>query len=103
CYGVYEIVHRRDHTHPGIGPYGRWLRRHHFYHHFVDARCNHGVTSPLWDWVFGTFRTPTTIPVPRRLSMAWLIDAQTGDVRPEFAETFVLAQPRNAAIGAAPR
>ena len=51
-YGVYEWLHRREHTHAGIGPYGRWARRHHFHHHFVDGRTNHGVTSPIWDLVF---------------------------------------------------
>lgn len=90
-YGVYEVIHRREHTHAGIGPYGRWARRHHFYHHFVDARMNHGVTSPLWDLVFGTYREPGTIKVPRRLCMRWLLDSRTGDVVPAYAGTFVLA------------
>ncbi len=89
-YGVYELVHRRQHVHPGIGPYGRWARRHHFTHHFVDARCNHGVTTSLWDHVFGTYRAPKTIPVPRRLCMPWLKDPATGDVRQDWADTFVL-------------
>jgi len=89
-YAVYEIVHRREHTHAGIGPYGRWARRHHFHHHFVDGRSNHGVTSPLWDLVFGTYQRVGQIPVPRRLCMTWLRDPQTGDVRSEHASTFVL-------------
>ncbi len=80
-YGVYEWLHRREHTHAGIGAYGRWARRHHFHHHFVDGRTNHGVTSPVWDLVFGTYRTPAIIPVPRRLCMQWLLDPATGDVR----------------------
>lgn len=91
AYGAYELFHRREHTHAGIGAYGRWARRHHFYHHFVDARFNHGVTSPLWDLVFGTYRRATTIPVPRRLCMAWLVDPRTGAIRAEHARTFVLA------------
>ena len=93
-YGVYEFLHRREHTSAGIGPYGRWARRHHFHHHFVDPRTNHGVTSPLWDLVFGTYRTPTTIKVPARLCMPWLKDARTGGVRAEHAGTFVLAGPK---------
>jgi sterol desaturase/sphingolipid hydroxylase (fatty acid hydroxylase superfamily) len=90
CYAGYELLHRREHTHPGVGPYGRWARRHHFHHHFSDGRKNHGVTSPLWDLVFGTYETPTTIRVPRKLTMAWLVDPATGEVRGEHAGTYQL-------------
>lgn len=89
-YTAYEVLHRREHTCAGIGPYGRWARRHHFHHHFVDPHKNHGVTSPLWDLVFGTYEQPTVIPVPRKLSMSWLVDPATGDVHPAFASTYRL-------------
>lgn len=89
CYLVYEILHRRLHVSAGVGFYGRWARRHHFYHHFVDARFNHGVTSPIWDLVFGTRRTAEVIGVPPRLMMPWLGDPETG-VRPELADTYEL-------------
>ena len=89
-YGAYEVLHRREHTHAGLGAYGRWARRHHFYHHFENARVNHGVTSPLWDIVFGTYRKPGVIHVPDRLCMAWLRDPETGRVRREHAAAFVL-------------
>lgn len=88
-YLAYEILHRREHTHAGIGPYGRWARRHHFYHHFVDARFNHGVTSPLWDLVFGTYRTAEVITVPARLMMPWLGTPETG-IKPELAKHYAL-------------
>jgi hypothetical protein len=91
-YALYEILHRGEHTRAGIGPYGRWARRHHFHHHFVDGRSNHGVTSPVWDFVFGTYQRVGTIPVPRRLCMAWLRDPQTGDVRADQSDTFVLRE-----------
>jgi sterol desaturase/sphingolipid hydroxylase (fatty acid hydroxylase superfamily) len=90
-YGLYEVLHRRDHTHPGVGRYMRFLRRHHFYHHFVDPSTNHGVTSPVWDWVFGTLRAPGVIKVPRKLAMRWLTDRITGQVLPEFAQHYELA------------
>jgi len=89
-YGVYEVLHRREHTHPGFGPYGRWARRHHFHHHFVDARKNHGVTSPIWDFVFGTYQRPSTITVPPKLCMSWLKDPATGGIRAEHSGTFVM-------------
>ena len=89
-YGVYEWLHRREHTHAGIGPYGRWARRHHFHHHFVDGRVNHGVTSPIWDLVFGTYETPGVIRVPAKLCMVWLLDPATGAVRREHAARYQL-------------
>ncbi|MCA9579445.1 MAG: sterol desaturase family protein [Sandaracinaceae bacterium] len=89
-YLYYEVLHRREHTHAGIGPYGRWARRHHFYHHFVDPSVNHGVTSPLWDVVFGTYRAPGVIPVPAKLQMRWLADPSTGDVRAPYAAFYTL-------------
>lgn len=92
-YLTYEVLHRREHTHAGVGPYGRWARRHHFYHHFVDARFNHGVTSPIWDFVFGTYRTTEVIRVPPRLMMAWLGDPETG-VKPELAAHYALKGKR---------
>ena len=81
-YGCYELLHRFAHTRAPRGLYGRWQRRHHFHHHFVDPRSNHGVTSPLWDLVFGTYTPVTaTIRVPRRLAMPWLLRAeQRGDI-----------------------
>lgn len=92
-YGVYELQHRREHTHAGIGAYGRWARRHHFHHHFVDGRSNHGVTSPLWDLIFGTYQRVGTIKVPPQLCMTWLRDPRSGDVRAEYASTFVMRKP----------
>ena len=89
-YVFYEVLHRRVHTAAPRGPYGRWARKHHLLHHFVDARMNHGVTSPLWDLVFGTYRTPATIPVPRRLCMTWLLDPATGDVHAAHAAIYRL-------------
>lgn len=90
-YGAYEVLHRREHTSAGIGPYARWARRHHFHHHFENGKVNHGVTSPLWDLVFGTYEEPTVIHVPRKLCMSWLTDPRTGAIRPEHAATFVLS------------
>ena len=83
---------RREHTHPGFGAYGRWARRHHFYHHFINAKMNHGVTTPIWDLVFGTYRkADVVIEVPSKLAMPWLKDPSTGKAREEFATSFVIA------------
>ena len=88
-YLLYELLHRRAHTHPPRGRYGRWRRRNHFAHHFADPSRAHGVTSPLWDRVFGTRVALEPVRVPRRLAMPWLLDEQ-GRVRAEFASDYVL-------------
>ena len=87
-YLFYEYVHWASHMVAPKTAYGRWVRRNHFSHHFKDARFNHGVTSPLWDMVFGTYRAPGTIRVPRKLQMGWLMDPDTGGIRHEFRNDF---------------
>jgi sterol desaturase/sphingolipid hydroxylase (fatty acid hydroxylase superfamily) len=91
-YAFYEVLHRREHTCAGFGAYGRWARGHHFAHHYSDTRFNHGVTSPLWDVVFRTYRPVQTIRVPRKFVMPWLKDPLTGEVRADFADRFVVAK-----------
>ena len=80
-YGAYELLHRLAHVHEGFTAYGRWARRHHFFHHFHDPAVNHGVTSPLWDLLFGTYVRVGVVEVPERLKMSWLCDPDTGEVR----------------------
>ncbi len=73
AYGYYEYFHWSLHQYAAGSFYGRWARRHHFYHHFHDPRMNHGVTSPLWDVIFGTYRTVSDpVKVPRKLMMRWM-------------------------------
>jgi hypothetical protein len=72
AYGAYEVVHRRIHTHPPRGRYGRWLRRNHLLHHYKSPRGNHGVTSPLWDLAFGSRRPLERVRVPRKTAPVWL-------------------------------
>ena len=92
-YVGYEVLHRRIHTHPPRGPYGRWLRRNHLYHHYKSPRRNHGVTSPLWDRVLGTeLRVEERVRVPRRAAPAWMLD-EHGALRAEFAEDYELVGP----------
>ena len=90
AYVGYELLHRRCHTHPPISAYGRWARKHHFAHHFMYARSNFGVTSPIWDIVFRTHRPVSRVRVPRQKLMDWLVDTETGDIRPEHAEDYEL-------------
>jgi len=51
----YEAVHYRVHfSLSPKGVIGR-QRRAHFHHHFTNNKRCFGVTSPLWDYVFGTY------------------------------------------------
>ncbi len=96
-YLFYEVLHRREHTSAGFGAYGRWARRHHFWHHFGNAQSNHGVTTPFWDMVFGTYEPPKLIVVPDRLKMQWLVDPSTGDLAKRFAGQYQIRRARRAA------
>ena len=89
-YFGYEIAHRRTHTHPPRGRYGRWARRNHLHHHFGSPMRNFGVTSPLWDRLLGSYDEPGVVTVPRRMAPRWLID-ETGEVRTEFAADYSVA------------
>lgn len=88
-YFFYEYQHASAHLRPPSGRYGAWVRSHHFHHHFGHPMANHGVTSPLWDHVFGTYQEPSRVRVPRRLALPWLID-RSGELRPEFADRYEL-------------
>ncbi|MGH0037472.1 MAG: sterol desaturase family protein [Myxococcota bacterium] len=91
-YLTYEVLHRRAHTHPPRGVYGRWMRRNHFAHHFMDPRLAQGVTVPIWDVVFGTTLEVGKVRVPRRLAMPWLVDEQR-ELRPAFEADYELVGP----------
>lgn len=74
----YERLHRATHVRGPRNRYGAWARQHHLHHHFMSPHTNHGVTSPLWDWVFGTLAASEPVRVPRRQihCFAWLVDEQ---------------------------
>ncbi len=94
AYGFYDWIHFRAHRRPVAHPYERWVRRHHFHHHFGHPMANHGVTTPVWDIVFGTYeRVEGPVAVPRRLAMRWLCD-DAGNVRPEYAPDYRLVGTR---------
>jgi len=93
-YATYEFLHRRAHTHGPNGRYGRWMRKHHFHHHFHNPKVNHGVTSPLWDRVRHTYEAPSQVRVPEKHAMPWLVDPESGEVRPEHANDYVLVKKK---------
>jgi len=93
-YSAYEMLHRRAHTHGPKNRYGRWMRKHHFHHHFHNPKVNHGVTSPIWDHLRRTHETPSQVRVPEKHAMPWLVDPVTGEVRDELAEDYVLVKKK---------
>lgn len=93
AYTSYEVLHRLIHVRGPRGPYSRLVRRHHLHHHFAAPKKNHGVTSPVWDLVFGTFERPERVRVPERHAMIWLLDG-SGEVRPELAADYELRRRR---------
>jgi hypothetical protein len=94
AYMFYEFTHYWDHVAPPRTRFGRWSRKHHFYHHFHDASVNHGVTAVVWDVLFRTNQPTGQIHVPRKWAMPWLVDAQTGEIHPEFRNDYVLTDKR---------
>ena len=98
-YGFYDWMHFRAHRRtyfrlPIAARYERQLRRHHFHHHFGHPMRNHTVTIPLCDILFGTLdHIEGPVRVPRRLAMVWLVD-ESGDLRPEHANDYVLVGTR---------
>lgn len=61
CFTAYDVVHYAHHL---PTPYLPILRRRHMLHHFRDPDANFGVTTSLWDRVFGTLRSEGA-PPPR--------------------------------------
>lgn len=53
-YFLYEWVHYSAHFGQARGPLMKYWKAYHLKHHFKDPRGNFGVTSPLWDWIFGS-------------------------------------------------
>ena len=92
-YTFYELVHRRIHTHAPVNGYARFVRMHHLYHHFHSARSNHGVTSHIWDVVFGTYVKTEQVRIPAKKAMVWLCD-EAGEVKAPFSADYVLSGKR---------
>ena len=55
-YLWYDIGHYMWHNMKPRTAVGRYLRAYHLVHHFKTPNARYGVSSPLWDYVFGTTR-----------------------------------------------
>jgi sterol desaturase/sphingolipid hydroxylase (fatty acid hydroxylase superfamily) len=93
-WSTYEWLHQSIHVNGPRSAYSRWAARHHLSHHFNRPNSNHGVTTPIWDLVFGTYAPAERVRVPKRscASVPWLasaFDGRTG--RHEFLSDYELA------------
>jgi sterol desaturase/sphingolipid hydroxylase (fatty acid hydroxylase superfamily) len=53
-YLIYDYIHYSTHHFPMRNPVAKYLKHYHLKHHFSGEQGRYGVSSPLWDWVFGT-------------------------------------------------
>ncbi len=53
-YLFYDTLHYATHHFPMQSPLFAWLKKYHLRHHYQDDEAGFGVTSPLWDYAFGT-------------------------------------------------
>ena len=53
-YLIYDIMHYATHHFPMRSGVLRYLKRYHMQHHYKTPDMRYGVSSPLWDIVFGT-------------------------------------------------
>jgi len=53
-YLAYDGTHYAVHHFRMGSRWGRWIKRYHMIHHHTGVDARYGVSSPLWDWVFGT-------------------------------------------------
>lgn len=53
-YLFYDMTHYMLHHAKFNSPFWRKLKQHHMLHHYDDATKGYGVTSDLWDKIFGS-------------------------------------------------
>ena len=53
-YAIYLFVHYKIHTTKAPKNIVKYLWVHHFFHHYKYEDKAYGVSSPLWDIIFGT-------------------------------------------------
>lgn len=53
-YVIYDMIHYSTHHIPMKKGYLRLIRQQHMHHHFQTPDQRFGVTSPIWDYAFGT-------------------------------------------------
>lgn len=57
-YLCYDYIHYATHHFAMTSKVGRYLRKYHLQHHYSSEASKYGVSSPLWDYIFGTVQGP---------------------------------------------
>src|SRR5256885_108142 len=65
-YLFYDMIHYATHHFSIKRGVWLWLKKYHMRHHYDDDHVGYGVSSPLWDYVFGT-RAPRSDASPNSL------------------------------------
>jgi len=60
-YLCYDYIHYATHHFPMTSPIGKYLRKYHLQHHYSGEKSKYGVSSPVWDYIFGTVTGPKDI------------------------------------------
>ncbi len=55
-YVCYDMLHYATHHFPMKRGLWLWLKQYHLRHHYKDDHVGYGISSPLWDYIFGTSR-----------------------------------------------
>lgn len=55
-YICYDMLHYATHHFPMKRGLWLWLKQYHLRHHYKNDDAGFGISSPLWDYVFGTTR-----------------------------------------------
>lgn len=96
---LYEWLHQDIHVTGPRNGYGRWAAKHHLSHHFVRPDRNHGVTTPLWDLLFGTYQRVDKVAIRRKDAeyLPWIAKAIASPTPPAYAADYEIREPRSAA------
>ena len=65
-YLCYDWMHYYTHHGRPRHAFGKFMRRFHLEHHYKSADIQFGLSSPLWDLVFSTYRRPCAPTVMER-------------------------------------
>ena len=79
-YFLYECLDLLAHHGAPRSRLLRYFCRYHLQHHYHDARARYGVTTPLFDYLFGTFHLEKKAPGRRKAEGARL-DTPSQEVR----------------------
>jgi sterol desaturase/sphingolipid hydroxylase (fatty acid hydroxylase superfamily) len=61
-YLIYDYTHFAVHHFKPRTRWGKAIKQSHMVHHYVNHDLRWGVSSPLWDHVFGTYQEPVRAP-----------------------------------------